>query len=81
MQNNEIWGYLESSDDLLIRGDLNSDVFCRGAVYCNGNVTGNIRANQVQLFCSRVTGDITCRGIVTDGESDVKGFIIAGMVW
>ncbi len=77
MQNNEIWGYLESSDDLLIRGDVNGDVFCRGTVYCNGNVTGNIRANQVQLYRSRVTGDITCRKIVTDGESDVKGSIIA----
>ncbi len=27
MQNDEIYGYLESSDDLLIKGDVNGDVF------------------------------------------------------
>jgi cytoskeletal protein CcmA (bactofilin family) len=77
MQNDEIYGYLESSDDLLIRGEVNGDVFCRGTVYCSGTITGNIRANQVQLYHSHVAGDITCRKIYTDDVSDVQGIIIA----
>ncbi len=76
MQNDEIYGYLESSDDLLIRGEVNGDVFCRGTVYCSGTITGNIRANQVQLYHSHVAGDITCRKIYTDDVSDVQGYIM-----
>lgn len=77
MQKDEIYGYLESSDDLLIRGEVNGDVFYRGTVYCSGTITGNIRANQVQLYHSHVAGDITCRKIYTDDVSDVQGIIIA----
>ncbi len=77
MQCDETYGYIESSGDLLIRDAVNGDVFCRGTVYCGGTVTGNIRANQVQLYRACVVGEITCRTILTDELSFVQGGIIA----
>lgn len=77
MQCDETFGYLESSDELLVRSAINGDVFCRGTVYCGGTVIGNIRANQVQLYHAHVTGDITCRKIITDDISHVQGVVIA----
>lgn len=77
IKDDEISGYLESSNDLLVRSLIHGDIFCGGTVFCNGTVTGNIRANQVQLNNACIMGEITCRIIMTDELSYVQGAIIA----
>lgn len=52
MQNDEIYGYLESSDDLLIKGDVNGDVF-----FAEGQFTAAVPLPEIsgQIKCSYTT--------------------------